>query len=222
MLIRSHDAAFDDEEWRVFLREHDFGQLVAAGAGRAAPIITPVHFVYDGEATILLHLARANPVLAALAENPVAVMAVIGAYTYIPTDWNANPGEPVEYGVPTSYYAAVQATGVCEIIDDPEALAAILRTQLAHFQPAGGHAPVTAGDTPYGRQLPAIRGVRLSITDVATDVRAKFKFGGNKTLAHQRAIAEHLQQRGAPFDSEARRHQLRRLEHKASSQAARR
>ena len=138
MLIRSHDAPFDDDEWRTFLREHDFGQLVAAGAGRVTPAITPVHFVYDGGATILLHLARANPVLAALAENPVAVMAVIGAYTYIPTDWNANPGEAVEYGVPTSYYAAVQATGVCEIIDDPEALAEILRTQLAHFQPAGG------------------------------------------------------------------------------------
>lgn len=216
MLIRSHDAALDDKEWRAFLREHDFGQLVAVGAGRVAPVITPVHFVYDGEETILLHLARANPVLAALAENPVAVMAVIGAYTYIPTDWNANPGEPVEYGVPTSYYAAVQATGICEIIDDPDALAAILRTQLAHFQPEGGHAPVTAGDTPYGRQLPAIRGVRLSMTDVQADLRAKFKFGGNKTTPHQREIAEHLRERGAPFDSEARRHQLRRLERKTS------
>ena len=213
MLIRSHDAPFDDDEWRAFLREHDFGQLVAAGAGRVTPAITPVHFVYDGGATILLHLARANPVLAALAENPVAVMAVIGAYTYIPTDWNANPGEAVEYGVPTSYYAAVQATGVCEIIDDPEALAELLRTQLAHFQPAGGHAPVTAGDTPYGRQLPAIRGVRLSITDV----QAKFKFGGNKTTAHQRSIADHLLERGSPLDREARRQQIRRLEHKASS-----
>ena len=213
MLIRSHDAPFDDDEWRTFLREHDFGQLVAAGAGRVTPAITPVHFVYDGGATILLHLARANPVLAALAENPVAVMAVIGAYTYIPTDWNANPGEAVEYGVPTSYYAAVQATGVCEIIDDPEALAELLRTQLAHFQPAGGHAPVTAGDTPYGRQLPAIRGVRLSITDV----QAKFKFGGNKTTSHQRSIADHLLERGSPLDREARRQQIRRLEHKASS-----
>jgi transcriptional regulator len=212
MLIRSHDAPFDDDEWRTFLREHDFGQLVAAGAGRVTPAITPVHFVYDGEATILLHLARANPMLAALAENPVAVMAVIGAYTFIPADWNANSGEAVEYGVPTSYYAAVQATGVCEIIDDPEALAELLRTQLAHFQPAGGHAPVTAGDTPYGRQLPAIRGVRLSITDV----QAKFKFGGNKTTAHQRSIADHLLERGSSLDREARRQQLRRIEHKAS------
>lgn len=212
MLFRPHDAPFDDEEWRAFLREHDFGQLIAAGFGRTVPVIIPVHFVYDGESAIMLHLARANPILVALAENPIAVMAVIGAYTYIPTDWNANQGQPVEYGIPTSYYAAVQLTGTCEIIDDPATIAALLETQLAHFQPTGGHAPVTAGNTPYGSQLPAIRGLRLTITTV----EAKFKFGGNKSTPHQRSIADHLQERGAPLDSEARRHQLRRLEHNAS------
>lgn len=213
MLIRPHDAALDDEEWRAFVREHDFGQLVAAGVGRITPVIVPVHFVYDGETTVLLHLARANPIWEALAENPVAVLAIIGAYTYIPTDWNANPGQPVEYGVPTSYYAAVQMTGTCEVIEDRQTLAALLEKQLAYFQPEGGHAPVTADDTLYGRQLSAIRGVRLTITTV----QAKFKFGGNKAEEHQRAIAEHLGQRNAPLDQEARRQQLRRLERKTSS-----
>ena len=213
MLYRPADAPLDADEWRAFLHEHDFGQLIAAGVGRVAPVIIPAHFVFDGEATILLHLARTNPIWEALAENPVAVLAVIGAYTYIPTDWNANPGQPVEYGIPTSYYAAVQATGTCAMIEDSRALAALLGTQLGHFQPEGGHAAVTADDTPYGRQLPAIRGVRFTITDV----QAKFKFGGNKSEAHQRAIANHLEVRGGPHDHEARRHQLRRLERKTSS-----
>jgi transcriptional regulator len=212
MLFRPADAPFDDEEWRAFLREHDFGQLVAAGVGRTVPVIIPAHFIYDGESAIMLHLARANPILAALAENPVAVMAVIGAYTYIPTDWNASQGQPVEYGVPTSYYAAVQLTGTCEIIGDPAPIAALLEKQLAHFQPTGGHAPVTAGDTPYGSQLPAIRGLRLTITHV----EAKFKFGGNKPAEQQRGIADHLRERGDPLDREARRHQLRRLEQQSS------
>lgn len=217
MLIRPSDTPLDADEWRAFLREHDFGQLVAAGTGRPIPVIIPVHFVYDGESTILLHLAQANPIWAALDENPIATMAVIGAYTYIPTDWNVNPGQPVEYGIPTSYYAAVQAIGTCEIIDDPQALAELLAAQLAHFQPAGGHAPVTAEDTPYGRQLHAIRGARITITDVV----AKFKFGGNKSPAHQQRIADHLQERGFPLDQEARQHQLRRLERKLSSSGAR-
>lgn len=213
MLIRPADAPLDADEWRAFLREHDFGQLVAAGVGRTTPVIIPAHFAYDGDATILLHLARANPIWAALDENPIAVLSVIGAYTYIPTNWNVNLDQPVEYGIPTSYYAAVQATGTCEILDDPQEVAALLGTQLAHFQPDGGHAPVTAEDTPYGRQLRAIRGVRLTITEV----EAKFKFGGNKSPEHQRRIADHLQGRGSPFDAEARQHQLRRLERKLSS-----
>lgn len=212
MLYRPSDVPFDDDEWRAFLREHDFGQLIAAGVGRTVPVIIPAHFIYDGEATIRLHLARANPILAALAENPVAVMSVIAAYTYIPTDWNANQGQPVEYGIPTSYYAAVQLTGTCEVIEDHEELAALLERQLAHFQPEGGHAPVTPGETPYGAQLPSIRGIRMAISEV----QAKFKFGGNKPIEHQQRIAEHLQERGGPLDHEARRHQLRRIERQSS------
>ena len=49
MLIRQHDAALDDDEWRTFLSEHDFGQFIASGRGREVPIIVPTHFVYDGD-----------------------------------------------------------------------------------------------------------------------------------------------------------------------------
>lgn len=207
MLIRPHDAAQHDQEWRAFLRAHDFGQLIAAGAGRALPVVVPTHFVYDGEATILLHLARPNPVWTALAENPQAIMAVVGAYTYIPTDWNAEPGQPPEYGIPTSYYAAVQASGPCTVVDDPAPLAAILQRQLAHFQPGGGYAAAEPGDSPFGRRLGAIRGLRLEIAEV----RAKFKFGGNKQAPQQLEIAARLDQRAGPRDDEARRHLLDRL-----------
>ncbi len=206
MLIRPADMTLGDDEWRTFLQENDFGQLIAAGVGRTVPVIVPTHFVYDGNATILLHLARPNPIWDALAENEIAVMAIVGAYTYIPTQWNANPGQAVEYGVPTSYYAAVQVSGPCRIVDDPSELAAILTMQVGHFQPQGGHAPIAADDSPYGRQLPGIRGIHLTITDVL----AKFKFGGNKQVPHRLEIAEHLRQRDRPFDTAARHHLLRR------------
>ncbi len=58
MLYRPADAPLDDDEWRTFLREHDFGQLIAAGVGRTVPVIIPAHFIYDGESSIMLHLAR--------------------------------------------------------------------------------------------------------------------------------------------------------------------
>ena len=207
MLIRRHDAALDDDEWRAFLLDHDFGQLVASGSGHDVAVVVPTHFIYDGGGSIDLHLAKPNPVWERLEENPLALVSVIDAYTYIPTDWNAGAAGPVEAGVPTSYYATVQAICRFEIVDDPGALAAILTRQLAHFQPQGGHASVDGATGPYAAQLPAIRGLRGEIIEV----RAKFKFGGNKTREHRTRIADRLQARNAARDADAREHLLRRL-----------
>ena len=57
------------------------------------------------------------------------------------------------------------------------------------------------------RQLPGIRGLRLHVEAV----RAKMKYGGNKTPAHREQIAEHLARRDAGADRVAREHLLRRL-----------
>jgi len=203
MLIRRHDAPLSDEEWHAFLADHDFGELIVPGAGRDLPIVVPTHFIYDGDKTVLLHLARPNPVWEALAERPRALLSVFGAYTYIPGHWNQD-----EYGVPTSYYAAVQLACDAEIVDDPAGIAAILERQLAHFQPEGKHAPVEPGDNPYGKLLGSIRGIRLAVTDV----RAKFKFGANRTVEHRRVVGAKLAERGRPLDLEARANLMRRTD----------
>ena len=203
MLIHRHDAALTDAEWRAFLADHDFGELIVPGAGRDLPVVVPTHFVYDGDKTVLLHLARPNPVWEALAERPRALLSVFGAYTYIPGHWNQD-----EYGVPTSYYAAVQLACDAEVLDDPAQIAAILERQLAHFQPEGKHAPVEPGDNRYGKLLGSIRGIRLSVTDV----RAKFKFGANRTVEHRTVVAAKLAERGRPLDIEARANVMRRIE----------
>jgi transcriptional regulator len=207
VLIKKHDAAISEDEWRGFLASRDFGELIASGTGRDVPIVVPTHFIYDGERTIRLHLAVPNPVWEALAENPLALVSVYGDYAYIPTQWNADPGEPVEYGVPTSYYAAVQAVVRTRAVDDPDELASILRAQLGHFQPEGGHASVEPGkDNGYGRYFGAIRGIVGTIEDV----RAKFKYGGNKTVEHRLRIAERLAERDVGNDATARAQLLRR------------
>lgn len=201
VLIRRHDEPLSDDEWRAFLVDHDFGELIVPGRDRDLPIVIPAHFIYDGDKTVLLHLAKPNPVWEALDERPRALLSVFGAYAYVAGHWNQD-----EYGVPTSYYAAVQLACDAEVIDDHAAVAAILEQQLSHFQPEGRHAPVEPGDNPYGKLLGSIRGIRLSVTDV----RAKFKFGANRTVEHRRAVATKLAERGAPLDLEAREHLLRR------------
>ena len=204
MLFRRHDAPRSDDEWRSFLLGHRFGQLVASGAGRSAAFVVPAHFSYDGDSTIRLHLARDNPVWEALEENPIAVMAVVDAYSFIPSTWS----EPEPYGVGTSYYAAVQAIGECRPVDDPVELAALIRWQLADMQPEGGQEPpLDASDPTYERMLRRIRGIELSITDV----RAKFKFGGNKPEERRLEIAQRLEERNEGLDASTRRALLERL-----------
>ena len=207
MLIHRHDAAYSGDEWRSFLASRDFGELVAGGRGREVPVIVPTHFIYDGDTTVRLHLARPNPVWDAIAENPLAVISVYGDYTYIPTGWNANAGVPPEQGIPTSYYAAIQLIVRCRVVDDHEELAALLTAQLQHFQPEGGHAPVVADAAPYGPHLAGIRGLVCS----AEEVKAKFKYGGNKSVEHRERIATQLAERAGAGDSAARDQVLRRI-----------
>jgi transcriptional regulator len=208
VLVHPWDAPIDDSEWRDWLSRHDFGQLIAPGDGRDLPIVVPTHFLYDGATTIRLHLARPNPVWAALRERPRALLTVVDDYTYMPSDWQAAPGTPSELGIPTSYYATVQLSCDVEVVDDPAAETEILRAQLAHFEPDGGYLEPDAEHEHYRRRLPGIRGLVLTVTGV----RAKFKYGGNKEPAHRQQLAEHLAERNGPADAAARDHLLRRLD----------
>ncbi len=208
MLIHPWDQA-TRAEWQRVLDIADFGQLVTSGHVDGFAVVVPTHFVYDGADTVLLHLARPNPVWRALEADPHAVLALTGDYTYVEAGWNTDPGDDPTRGVPTSYYTAVQLLCRAEIVDDPREKAEILATQLGHFEPAGStRATPSADDESDRRQLPGIRGVRLHIEGV----RAKMKYGGNKSPAHRRAIADHLADRDGPLDASARDQLLRRLD----------
>jgi transcriptional regulator len=204
MLIHPWDSG-TDSEWRSWLSDgHDFGQLIAVDA-ECRPIIVPTHFQFDGESTILLHLARPNPIWPALELRGEVTLSVLDDYAFIPGTWRAGETRPVENGVPTSYYANVQLRCTATILDDPAAKADLLRAQLGHFQPTGDHGPVETGQPPYHRLLPGIRGVELTIVDV----RAKFKYDDKKP-AEQPGIAAKLTERATGRDISTAAQQLRR------------
>jgi transcriptional regulator len=205
VLVHPWDAALDDVEWKAWLAGRDFGELIAVGRDRDLPVVVPTHFVYDADRTVRLHVARPNPILEALDERPRALLSVIGDYTYVPAAWGAAPGTPPELGIPTSYYATVQLGCDVRVLDAAETLE-VLRIQLGHFEPGGGYLPPDAEHDHYRRRLPAIRGVELTVTSV----RAKFKYGGNKTPDHREILAEQLASRAGRNDAEARAHLLRR------------
>jgi transcriptional regulator len=203
MLIHPWDAAAD-QEWREWLVQRQFGQLIAV-TGDARPIVVPAPFVFDGDVTVLLHLARPNPVWPALEQRGEATLSVVGDYAHVPGTWRPRDGQPAEHGVPTEYYSAVQLFGPVDIVDDPAAKAELLRRQLAAYQMT--EQAEVGEDPPYGRLLPGIRGVVLHVHEV----RAKFKFDDNRDEDTQRFVAARLAERGTGFDLAAREQLLRRL-----------
>ena len=207
MFIAPVDATQGDSEWRAFVVAHPFGHLVAPGGpGRDLPVVVPTQFVLEGD-TVWLHLVRANPVFAALAENPRVVMSVAGDWAYIPSPWKAVGAEDPTLGIPTTYYGAVQLAGTATVHDErtePGSVASILRRQLATLQ--SGLAVADPAES-HPTKVLAILGVEIAVEQAS----AKFKYGGNVDAAHRRAVVERLRERGEPGDEAAAGHVLRRL-----------
>ncbi|MDT4978087.1 MAG: transcriptional regulator [Pseudonocardiales bacterium] len=223
MLIHPWDAGGSDEEWVDFVRgtggTHSspdggtsagggiaagggFGHLVASGRDRDVPVVVPTQFALVSADLVLLHLARPNPIWAALAENPSVLLSIAGDWAYIPAAWKAIGDEDPRMGVPTTYYAAVQLIATAQVVDDEAGKAEILRVQLGVTEPSSG----AADPAEHGRRLAGIRGLRLTIREV----RAKFKYGGNVDDAHRAEVAERLRERGGPGDAAALAHLRRR------------
>ena len=202
MLIHGVDRG-SESEWRSFVAAHPFGQLVAGGRNRDLPVVVPTQYVLQGN-EVVLHLARANPVWAAIDENPMVVVSVAGDWAYVPSSWKVIVDEDPRFGIPTTYYAGVQLIGVARVHDAAEDVSAVLRDQLESVQP-----DIEVVDpSVHGQKLRAIRGLRIEVSEV----RAKFKYGGNVDREHRLAISARLEARRAPGDAAARAHLLRRLE----------
>ena len=208
MLIHPWDAVLDDQEWREWLgTDAPFGQLVVNNVDPSEPpMVILTHAVVESD-TVLIHLARPNPVWPHLEKAQKVAFTVIGDYAYIPSTWRAKAGGPDEDGVPTSYYATVQFTCAPTIVDDPEEKASLLRTQIGRIQPEGGHAEIGVDLPPYGRMLSGIRGARLAIIEVT----AKFKYDDHNPVEHRERVSALLDERGSLHDPGAAQQQRRRL-----------
>ncbi|MFI7441913.1 FMN-binding negative transcriptional regulator [Nonomuraea indica] len=195
MLIHPWDAA-GEEQALAHVRAHSFGELIASGRGRDVPVVVPTQFLLADDRTVLLHLARPNPVWAAVEENPKVLLSVAGPWAYVPGAWRAEPGTDPGLGVPTTYYSSVQLVCHAEIVGDADGKLEILRAQLADLEPGAGD------PARMPRLLSGIRGLRLAVEEV----RGKFKYDGHKDAGHRARVARSLAARGGPGDEAALRH----------------
>ena len=204
MLIHRHDEPLTDAEWRDFLKTHDFGDLIVPGAPtRDLPVVVPTHFIWDGDKTVLLHLARINPVWKAIEERPRALLSVSRRVRLHPGHWDQDSTACRPDTTP-----AVQLACDIEPIDDDAAHREDPRQQLDHSSRGEATRRSSPATTRMPSKFPAIRGLRLTVTDV----RAKFKFGGNRTTQHREAVAQNLGERDSGLDKEARAYTLTRGE----------
>lgn len=209
MFIQPFDGALSESEWRHWIETGGkFGVLAVPHTEPGnAPVMVPTHFTLAGK-EILLHLNRVNTALKLMESgNPVS-LSVVGDYAYIPNQWRAKPGIPVEEGVPTSYYAAVNFALRPTVVNTDEGLVEILKAQMADMQPQGGYARIDSAEAPYGPMMSSIRGVRLEIIDV----EAKFKYDDHKPVEFREKIIGELDQRNQGQDAGAADQQQRRLD----------
>ncbi len=193
------DRPIDDAEWRAFVRDAGFGQLIASGRARDVPVIVPTQYAMQDHDVVVAHVVAQNPILDALREQPRAVLSVAGDWAFVPSSWKVLGDEDPLLGLPTTYYAAVQLAGSCSIVEDPDELAVLLRHQLGSFQP-----DVAIADPAVAQRarLARIRGLRLEVEAVT----AKFKYGGNVDEPHRRAVRARLLARDGPGDQAAAAH----------------
>jgi transcriptional regulator len=202
MYIAPSDASFGEDEWRPFVESQGFGHLVASGRDRDVPVVVPTQFVLE-EDRVFLHLAAPNPIFAALAEQPKVLLSVAGDWAFIPSSWRVAGDEDPAFGIPTTYYAAVQLIGTATVDREPAAVAAVLRRQLAVIQP---RVEIADPELVHQAKLRVIRAITISVEEV----RAKFKYGTGIDEAHSRAVIDRLRQRAGPGDLAAARHADRR------------
>lgn len=161
-----------------YIAAHPFGSLVttvSATDGSTALDAAHVPIVLDdtrgAHGTLETHLARANPVAAALAASGadgIPVLAIFsGPDAYVSPQWYASKREHGRV-VPTWNYVAVHAHGTMRAIDDATELRAHLDRLTALHEGEDDFAWRTS-DAPADyieRLLPLIVGVEIEITRI--------------------------------------------------------
>jgi transcriptional regulator len=185
--VPKHFAESDRDALLAFIRERTFGTFVTIVHGE--PLMAHAPVVVE-EGALRFHLAKANPILAAVRSGAAATAIFQGADGYISPDWYG-----IEDQVPTWNYVAVYVRGTmrslsrAEMIAQADALSSGQETRLAPKKP-WTRAKMSRGADE--RMFAAIEGVELSIDAID----GKFKLSQNKPACAVLGAASALEARG--------------------------
>ncbi len=179
----------DPAELAAFMEHYNFASLVTADAGT----ITATHlpFMLDrtrgDHGTLIAHLARPNEQWQSFASGQEALVIFTGPHAYVSPSWYERP----TVNVPTWNYTAVHAYGVPKVVEEPEAIYAML-DQLVQAHEGSYEQPwtVQSADEHVRRLLGGIVGFEMTITRL----EGKHKLSQNRSEADQYHVVEHLSQ----------------------------
>lgn len=196
MYVPKHFEQHEPEALHGLIREHPLGVLVMHGADGLSANHLPFELdVESGRATLLAHVARANPLLREIQPGQSALVIFRGAEAYISPNWYPSKHESHRQ-VPTWNYQAVHVHGRITIRDDETFLRALLaRLTHTHETRAGQQPPWTMNDSPrefIERMVAAVVGIELHVERMV----GKWKLSQNKDARDRESAAQALEQRG--------------------------
>ena len=184
-------------ETLVFAANRGFGTLMVSGVEGPLASHIPFDLAADG-ASAELHLVRSNPIVRALADaQQPALLAVVGADSYISPDWYDLPDQ-----VPTWNYVAAHLRGTLALLPDDMLRGHLDRLSERFEQRLLPKRPWRTDKLPaevLKRFMRMIVPCRLTITDV----QGTWKLGQNKPAGARLSAADHMTKAGIGLETAA-------------------
>lgn len=169
------------------IRKYNFGALISGGSqglvGTHLPFSLDV--APDGSATLISHMARANPQWRDLAPGRDVMVVFTGPHTYVSPAWYQE-----KVTVPTWNYAALHVYGTPRIVEDAE----VLRTQVSrlvreHEGPGEDGWDLARAEPIMESLLKAIVGFEIDVSRI----EGKMKFNQNRSREDQQGVVRALE-----------------------------
>jgi transcriptional regulator len=116
MYVPKHLRPTESDDVMGFIRQHSFGLLVGTDEA-GLPIATHIPMILserDGQAVLLTHVARPNPLWRSIQPDKQVLAVFSGPHAYVSASWYDHEN------VPTWNYVAVHVYGRARVLDEAE------------------------------------------------------------------------------------------------------
>lgn len=195
MYAPKHFLVEDPQILGELISQYPLATVIANLHGELEINHLPLMLSKDGK-KLYGHIARTNPLKQVALQAKRDITAVFhGPQAYITPAWYPSKQETGKV-VPTWNYAVVHASGLINLIDDPEWLRQHVSQMTDLHEPTyQSHWKLADAPEEYVKMmLKAIIGIEINITELI----GKFKLSQNRSPAEYAGVVEHLKESSAP------------------------